>query len=124
MERTVTFLGVLIGDDKYSNYSKNDVFCFPSFYESESFPVVLLEASSFALPIVSTWWRGIPSIVTDGDNGFLVPVKDAHSVAEKLEILINDRAARAKMGARSRQLYVENYTLEKFHKNIETALCT
>jgi glycosyltransferase involved in cell wall biosynthesis len=118
----VQFLGVRTGHQKFQEYWQSDIFCFPSFYGSESFPVVLLEASSFGLPVVSTKWRGIPSIVTDGDNGFLVPVKDAALLAERLETLLESEELRQRMGARSRKLYVEKYTLEKFYANIEEAL--
>jgi glycosyltransferase involved in cell wall biosynthesis len=52
------------------------VFCFPSFFNSEAFPVVLLEALACGLPIVSTRWRGIPSIVDDGECGLLVEPRD------------------------------------------------
>jgi glycosyltransferase involved in cell wall biosynthesis len=116
------FLGVKTGDDKFREYWQSDVFCFPSFYTSESFPVVLLEASSFGLPLVSTWWRGIPSIVIDGDNGYLVPIKDEVLLATRLEALLTDDQQRKKMGERSRQLYIEKYALDKFYRNIEKAL--
>jgi len=69
-------------------------FCFPTFFESETFGVVLLEAMQFSLPIVATRWRGIPSIITDGDNGFLVDPKDPIGLSEKLETLLRDPAMR------------------------------
>jgi glycosyltransferase involved in cell wall biosynthesis len=118
----VQFLGVKTGQEKFKEYWQSDIFCFPSFYTSESFPVVLLEASSFGLPLVSTLWRGIPSIVIEGDNGFLVPIKDEVLLARRLEALLNDDEQRKAMGKRSRQLYVENYTLDKFYQSIESAL--
>jgi glycosyltransferase involved in cell wall biosynthesis len=118
----VQFLGVKTGRDKFQEYWQSDIFCFPSFYESESFPVVLLEASSFELPVVSTRWRGIPSIVIDEDNGFLVPIMDEKSLAVRLEVLLKNEQLRRRMGERGRQLYLEKYTLEKFYNNIEHAL--
>jgi glycosyltransferase involved in cell wall biosynthesis len=124
LEQNITFLGVLTGTKKFQAYGSSDIFCFPSFFEAESFPVVLLEASCFGLPIVSTWWRGIPSIVTDNENGYLVPIKSEGRVAEKLQVLVADASLREEMGKKSRGLYVKKYTLEKFYQTIEKTLAT
>lgn len=122
LEEQVIFLGVLTGARKYEAYLTSDVFCFPSFFEAESFPVVLLEASSFSLPIVSTLWRGIPSIVADGVTGFLTPIKDPAAISEKLELLIGDSELRRGMGAKGREKYLKELTMDKFYGNIENAL--
>jgi len=122
LDSYISFLGVLTGEKKYEAYQKSDVFCFPSFFEAESFPVVLLEASSFSLPIVSTKWRGIPSIVKDGESGFLLPIKDVEAISEKIELLIVDDRLRKQMGENARIIYLNNWTEEKFYQNISTAL--
>jgi glycosyltransferase involved in cell wall biosynthesis len=120
----ITFHGVKVGKEKFQHYVDSDIFCFPSFFDAESFPVVLLEACSFGLPIVSTRWRGIPSIVREDDNGFVVSIKSASEIAEKLEFLIKNTDKRTLMGVRSRQIYQEEYTIERFFKSIESALLT
>lgn len=43
-----------------------------------------VEAMIFGLPVVATNRRGLPDIVVDGETGFLVPPKDAESIAEHL----------------------------------------
>ena len=60
----------------------------------------------------------IPDVVEDGITGFLVPVKDAKSLAEKIEILIKDPELRMKMGKAGRKKYEEEFTLEKFENRI------
>ncbi len=115
----VSFVGVQTGEQKFSFYQQADIFCFPSFFESETFGLVLLEAMQFELPIVSTNWRGIPSVVTDGQNGFLVPVKNAQLVAQKLELLIQDKALRETMGKTGREMYLKYFTQEKFNESME-----
>lgn len=122
LESNIIFTGVLVGREKFEVYHTSDIFFFPSFYESESFPVVLLEACCFALPIVSTYWRGIPSIVEDGENGYLAPVREDHTFAERLMTLINDDDLRSRMGNSARKIYEKKYTVEKFFDNMETAL--
>ena len=56
LENHVQFLGMLTGDAKFAAYARADVFSMPTFYESEAFPVVLLEAMAYGLPIVATRW--------------------------------------------------------------------
>ena len=76
----------------------------------------------FGLPVVSTDWRGLPDIMLDGETGFLVPPKDAQSIAERLEIIILDPDLRRTMGAAGRRRYEENFTVEKFRNSMESAL--
>lgn len=118
----VTFPGVLAGDDKWRAYARADVFCFPSFFESESFGLVNLEAMMFALPVVSTRWRGIPTVVRDGESGVLVAVRDAVAVADALDGLLGDAARRQRMGEAGRRLYVERFSLEAWRTAMGRAL--
>jgi glycosyltransferase involved in cell wall biosynthesis len=75
--------------------------CLPSFY-GEGLPKSLLEAAASGLPIVTTDTPGCREVVTDGDNGFLVPVKDIDALAAALKKLIMDANLRRQMGERSR----------------------
>jgi glycosyltransferase involved in cell wall biosynthesis len=118
----VTFPGVLTGDDKWRAYARADVFCLPSFFESESFGLVNLEAMMFALPVVSTRWRGIPTVVRDGESGLLVPVRDASAVADQLDRLLGDAALRARMGETGRRIYLEQFSLEAWRAGMAGAL--
>lgn len=115
---SVRFLGVLSGESKLKAFERADIFGFPSFYESETFGIVLLEAMCFSLPVVATFWRGIPSIVKDGETGFLVPVRDAEALAGKLAILLLDPGLRASLGSEGRKLFETRFTLDQFHRNI------
>lgn len=64
---------------------------------TEAFPMVLLEAMNAKLPIVSyDSPNGPKSIVTDAEDGFIVPLNDKTAFAEKLELLINDASLREK----------------------------
>lgn len=117
----VRVLGVRTGADKLADFASADVFCFPSHFEAESFPVVLMEAAQFGLPVVATAWRGIPVMVDEGVNGFLVPVQDPGAVADRLARLANDPALRERMAKEARRVFLERFTLEAFHRNMEAA---
>jgi glycosyltransferase involved in cell wall biosynthesis len=112
----VHFLGVRTGADKFRSYAAADLFCFPTFFEAETFGVVLLEAMAFSLPIVATRWRGVPSLVKDGENGYLVPIQDSAALAARLEPLLRDPELRATMGQRGRQMFAAHYGLEQYHQ--------
>lgn len=117
----VRVLGVRTGADKLADFAAADIFCFPSHFEAESFPVVLMEAAQFGLPVVATAWRGIPVMVDEGVSGFLVPVQDPKAVAERLAHLVNDPALRGRMSNEARRVFLERFTLEAFHRNMEAA---
>ncbi len=124
LQDKVEFLGVLKDGRKWDAYAQADLLCFPSHFESESFGNVLVEAMMFRLPVVATRWRGIPSIVVDGETGSLVPIKDPKTLADELERYLRDPELRRSVGEQGRQRYVENFTLNRFYENMEDALAS
>ena len=111
LDEQVEWLGVCTGERKWQPFSDADLFCLPTHYGSETFPVTLLEAAAFGIPSVSTRWRGIPSIVVDGETGVLLPPRDAAALTQALLDLYNDAAARARLGANARRRFLENFSL-------------
>jgi peptidoglycan/LPS O-acetylase OafA/YrhL/glycosyltransferase involved in cell wall biosynthesis len=117
----VDFPGVLSGEAKIQAYRNADLFCLPSHYFAESFGVVLIEAMSFGLPIVTTNWRGIPDVVGGSGGAFIVEPQMPHLVAEGLRTLIRDFELRTIMGRRNRAWFANHYTLEKYRARMEKA---
>ena len=89
---------------------------------NETFPVVILEAMQLSLPIISTRYRGIPDMVKDGDNGILIEPQNIGQLKKAIEELVQNDQKRKNMGARSREIYLANFTLEKYISNFETAI--
>jgi glycosyltransferase involved in cell wall biosynthesis len=116
------FPGVLSGDEKVKAFRSADVFCLPSHYHAESFGLVLIEAMSFGLPIVTTRWRGIPEVVGESGGAFIVEPKRPDLLADRLEKLLRDAGLRASMGRRNRLWFCEHYTIEKYRAGMEKAL--
>jgi glycosyltransferase involved in cell wall biosynthesis len=110
------FTGVLTGQDKWNQYREADIFCFPSFFHSETFPVVLLEAMCFSLPIVSTRWRGIPDVVEQDCNAILAEPGDTSSCVEALTRVVTDPQLRAQMGSASRSRFLNRFTVDAHRK--------
>lgn len=78
------------------------IMAFPSYYR-EGVPKSLIDACAVGRPIVTTNSIGCKDVVDDGVNGFLVPVKDSEALAQKLRILIEDKALRVSMGKAARE---------------------
>lgn len=122
LETRVCYLGKKYDAEKIAIFKNSDVFILPTFYEKECFPLVLLEASLFSLPLVSTFEGAIPEIIEDGVNGFLVQPKDNMALADKLELLIKDAPLRAALGGNALKKFNELYSLELFEKNMSAIL--
>ena len=74
---------------------RHDVMVFPSLFEG--FGLVVLEAMSRGVPVIATPQGGAPDFMADGEDGFLVPIRNAEAIAEKLELLMRDRGRLASM---------------------------
>jgi len=116
------FPGVVIGEPKWDHYRNADIFLFPSFFHSETFPVVLLEAMCFSLPIVATRWRGIPDAVEEGACAILCDPEDVGECKDALAQLVYEPCLRKRMGEKARERFLDKFTLEKHWQAMETAL--
>ncbi len=92
--------------------AESNVVCFPSYY-GEGVPKVLIEAASCGRAIVTTDVPGCREVVRNGDNGLLVPAKDANALAGALKALILDPGLRAMMGVQGREIAVREFSEER-----------
>lgn len=122
LSEQVCYQGKKYGKEKQQVFLESDIFVFPTYYSKECFPLVLLEAMSYSLPIISTFEGGIRDIVEDGVTGFLVPQKHVELTAKKLERLIKDSSLCQKMGAAGRNKYEQEFTFEKFEQKLTIIL--
>jgi glycosyltransferase involved in cell wall biosynthesis len=98
-------------DDMPEVFSRAHVVCLPSY--REGLPKVLLEAASSGRPLVATDVPGCREIVRHGVNGLLVPARDAGALAAAIQQLLENPALRLKMGARGREMAVQEFSVEK-----------
>lgn len=123
LESQVVFRGQLTGDEKWNQYQNASAFVFPSYYESENQPLVLIEAMGSGLPIISTRWRGIPELVVEGETGFLVETKSPSGIANKMGRLLQEPSLCDELGRAAEERYLDCFSLPKFQQRIKKALC-
>ena len=117
-EGILHFEGVLTGNKKSAAFLQANAFLFPSIFESENFPTVIIEAFAAGLPVVATKWRGIPDLVTEGKNGFLHPPHDITGMANSLLQLAQNNSLYAQLSAQAKSDFETNYTMGTFEASI------
>jgi glycosyltransferase involved in cell wall biosynthesis len=116
----VEYVGPVYGSRKDEVLAACDVFVLPTWHDA--FPLVLIEAMAWELPIVSTYEGAIPEMVADGETGYLVEPRDPCALAARLRALLEDAPLRAEMGRRGRQRFEARYTFAGFERRLVEAL--
>ena len=98
-------------------YAFFDAFLLPS--ANEGTPVVAIEALASERPVVATRVGGVPDVVDDGEDGFLVEVGDIPALADRLEQLARDPELRARMGKTGRERVVPRYRVERLVDDVD-----
>ena len=98
-------------DDMVAVFHAAHIVCLPSY--REGLPKVLLEAAACGRPIVTTDVPGCREVVREGENGLLVPVRNAQALSEALSCLIKNPELRSQMGRRSREIVLKEFSSEK-----------
>ena len=95
--------------------SRHDVFVFPSLFEG--FGLVILEAMSQGLPVIATEHTAGPDLIEEGQSGFIVPIRSAEAIAEKLDLLARDPSMLAAMKVAARKT-AANHTWERYRSEL------
>ena len=98
-------------EDMVEVFQRCHLVCLPSY--REGLPKALLEAAACGRAIVTCDVPGCREVVRDGDNGLLVPPRDSASLGMALKRLLQDNALRLRMGQRSRECAVEEFSIER-----------
>lgn len=117
VHESITFAGELANVETL--LADADVYVQPSHQEGLSNAV--LEAMATGLPIVATRISGNEDVVTDGDNGMLVPPGNAAALAEALLQMVEQPALARRMGARSRALVEARFSTRAVTAQLERA---
>jgi glycosyltransferase involved in cell wall biosynthesis len=97
--------------DMHAVFAEAHIVCLPSY--REGLPKALLEAAASGRPIVTTDVPGCRETIVHGEGGYLVPARDAESLATSLRMLLEHPEARLEMGRRNRTLAEREYGVQK-----------
>jgi glycosyltransferase involved in cell wall biosynthesis len=101
--------GYISGGEVVKIYQMADIYIFPTI--SDGFGLTQLEAMACGLPVITT--PNCAALVRDGIDGFIVPIRDAQALAEKIDILARDAELRTWMSQNARQR-AEEFSWEKY----------
>lgn len=88
-------------------YAASDALAFPSY--REGFPNVVLEAGAMGLPSIVTDINGSREIISEGENGVIVPAHDADALYEQMRRMVRDQSFTARLAANSRRMVAERF---------------
>lgn len=88
-------------------------------FGTEATSISLLEGMSLGIPAVVSDYGGNPGVIQDGVNGFLFPIHNAEIMAEKLEVLLNDKRTYDYMSKNAVEIFNKKFKADIYTKNIE-----
>jgi glycosyltransferase involved in cell wall biosynthesis len=116
VEKNTIFLGWVNCEAKEKAFCETSIFCLPSY--AEGFPMAVLDAWSYALPVICTPVGGLPDIVQDGVNALLFNCGDIWKLAEQIEKLISDEHLRKDISLRSKDLALTVFDAEVINNQL------
>lgn len=118
IESQTQFLGWINGKDKDKAFKEASIFCLPSY--AEGFPMAVLDAWAYGLPVITTPVGGIPDIAKDGENLLLFQPGDCDKLAIQMERMMKDEALRNHLTEQSIILSQTTFNIDTINKEIET----
>jgi len=111
----VNYLGEVADPSRVIGQSS--IFVLPTFYR-EGLPRTILEAMACGKPVITTNWVGSKETVNDGENGFLIPIKNSDVLLEKMEFFIKNPEKIQIMGSKSYEMCRERFEVNKVNRRI------
>jgi len=104
-------------------YAAFDVLVIPSAASaSEGLPLVALEAMQWGIPVIASRVGGLPEVIRQGVNGFLVPPGDDAALAESLERVLADGALRSRLSLGARASIDSRFSVDTFNSSIRSVV--
>lgn len=112
------FRGWVSGNDKELLFNNSAIFCLPSY--AEGFPMAVLDAWAYGLPVITTPVGGLPDILKHGENALIFEPGDIECLSKNLEELINNKALRKKLSEGSLKLSEYEFNITNITKQLDS----
>jgi glycosyltransferase involved in cell wall biosynthesis len=112
------YVGQVPRTEVREEFLRADVFVLPTLAEGSA--TAHIEALACGLPVITTPNCG--TFIRDGEEGFIVPIRDAVALADRIEAIVTNRQLRADMSVRARALAVREHTWERYEERLVRAL--
>lgn len=117
ISKQVKFLGWINGADKDKIFKESTIFCLPSY--AEGFPMAVLDAWAYGLPVITTPVGGIPDIAVDGENMLLFDAGNINKLSVQIKRLIDDKQLLNKLICASKYLADTKFNIKTINSEIE-----
>ncbi len=111
LNEKIFLVGIKTQDEIKEYLQNSDIFVLPSL--SEGIPIAVMEAMAMALPVIATNITGLPEIIIDNKNGYLVESSNSQQLAKKIKHLYHHPEIREKFKNNSRKIIEEKFNLKK-----------
>lgn len=116
IEKQVKFLGWVQGQQKDTLFNQASIFCLPSY--AEGFPMAVLDAWAYALPVITTPVGGIPEIAVEGKDVLFFSPGDIKQLSQILEKLIMDSSLRKRMSDSSLKMSQTIFNIDTINEQL------
>ncbi len=113
-------LGTVHGEKKKDLFASSDIYVMPS--RSDSYGIAYLEAWAAKKPVIGCFAGGVPEVISDGHDGFLIPFGDSDMLGSYIKILVQKPQLRNKFGKNGYKKVMKNCTWDHRYKVFKTAL--
>lgn len=116
IESQIVYCGWIRGEEKDKVFRNASVFCLAS--SAEGFPMAVLDAWAYGVPVVCTPAGGLPDIVRDGENALMFKYGDYKTLAKKLDLIISNQQLRSRIAQESKKLASTTFNVVNICKQI------
>ncbi len=115
--KKIIYLGWVSDSEKKTVFSESRIFCLPSY--SEGFPMSVVEAWAYGLPVITTPVGGLIDVLENDKNALVFLPGDVVSLTVQLERLMSDRKLRRKLSEQSKKLCLNEFKIQNITKQID-----
>lgn len=117
IESNIEFKGYITGKEKEKYFQEAALFCLCSY--QEGFPMAVMEAWAYGIPVITTPAGGLPDVIIEGENAITFNFGDYKMLGDKIYELINDYPKRLHMSNFSKKFVENNFAIKPIANKLD-----